>query len=239
MITLYQFTRTWGIPNLSHFCVKIETYLRMAQLPYRIVETLPLKAPRGKLPYIEDNARKIADSRLIVHYLKSTYGDPLDDHLSAEEKSIAKTFQRLLEEHLYWVSMFTRWNYSESNWRNNKQAIFGVLPPGARDVAAWGYRHRINSQIRGHGLGRHTPEEVFELGKEDVDALASFLGDKPYFMGHKPTALDASAYGVLVNTLGCPIESPVKNHALAQKNLADYCRRMQAEFFPELEWGRV
>jgi hypothetical protein len=84
MITLHQFARTWDIPNLSHFCTKIETYLRMAQLPYQIVETLPLKAPRGKLPYIEDNGKKIADSRLIIHYLKSTYCDPLDTHLSIE-----------------------------------------------------------------------------------------------------------------------------------------------------------
>jgi glutathione S-transferase len=234
MITLYQFARTWGIPNLSQFCVKIETYLRMARLPYQIVNTLPLKAPRGKLPYIEDNGKKIADSRLIIHYLKSTYGDPLDAHLSPEERNIAKAFQRLLEEHLYWVTMFTRWSYSEPNWQTNKQAIFGVMPPVLRDLAAWAYRHRINSQIRGHGLGRHTPEEVFQLGKEDIDALAHFLGEKPYFMGDSPTSLDASAYGILVNTVGCPIESPAKDHALARKNISDYCYRMQSEFFPEL-----
>ena len=27
MITLYQLAGTWGIPNLSHFCAKLETYL--------------------------------------------------------------------------------------------------------------------------------------------------------------------------------------------------------------------
>ncbi len=234
MITLHQFARTWDIPNLSHFCAKIETYLRMAQLPYQIVETLPLKAPRGKLPYIEDNGKKIADSRLIIHYLKSTYGDSLDAHLSPEEIATAKAFQRLLEEHLYWVTMFTRWGYTEQNWQVNKQAIFDVLPPVVRDMAAWVYRHRINSQIRGHGIGRHTPEEVFELGKEDIDALANFLGDKAYFMGDKPTSLDASAFGILVNTVCCPIESPAKDCALTKGNITDYCTRMLVEFFPEL-----
>jgi hypothetical protein len=101
MITLYQFERTWDIPNLSHFCVKIDTYLRMTRLPYTVVCTLPLKAPRGKLPYIEDNGRKISDSLLILDYLQSTYGDSLNASLSIEEKSIAKAFQRLIEEHLY------------------------------------------------------------------------------------------------------------------------------------------
>jgi glutathione S-transferase len=234
MITLYQFARTWGIPNLSQFCVKLETYLRMARFPYEIKITLPLKAPLGKLPYIVDNDKKIADSRVIVRYLQNSYGDSLDSHLGPEEKATAKAYQRLLEEHLYWVTMYTRWSYTDSNWRQNKQAIFGVLPPVARDIAAWIYRIRINSQIRGHGISRLSQDQIFDLGREDIDALADFLGDKSYFMGDKPTSLDASAFGILVNTIRCPIESPIKEYALAKTNIVAYCNRMQAEFFSEL-----
>jgi glutathione S-transferase len=237
MIVLHQFPRSWGIPNLSQFCVKIETYLRLANLPYQIVESMPLKGPRGKLPFIEDQDKKISDSRLIVDYLKTAYGDPLDSWFSPTEKGIAMAFQRLLEEHLYWVGMMTRWDYTEQNWQTNKQAIFGGLPPIARDLIAALYRHRINGQILGHGLGRLSADEAFLLGCEDIDALAAFLADKPYFMGIRPCSLDATAYGILVNTLGCPIESPLKDYALAQTNLVDYCQRMQAECFPELPWS--
>jgi glutathione S-transferase len=236
MITLYQFARTWGIPNLSQFCAKVETYLRINKLPYKIVETLPLKGPRGKLPYIEDDSHKLSDSRVIVNYLKATYGDNDKAMLSPEQQGIAKSFQRLLEEHLYWIGMVTRWNYTEENWQINKQGIFGDLPPIARDLAASVYRRKIKSQIKGHGIGRLSHEEMFELGKEDIDSLADFLGNKPYFMGDQPSSLDASAYGILVNTLGCPIESPLKEYALAKQNLLAYCQRMQAEFFPELPW---
>jgi glutathione S-transferase len=236
MITLYQFARTWGLPNLSQFCVKLETYLRMNNIPYRIVETLPLKSPRGKLPFIDDEGRRVADSRLILHYLQSKYGEGNDASLSPEDQATAKSFQRLLEEHLYWISMVTRWDYSDSNWQTNKQAIFGVLPPIARDAAASIYRRRIKNQILGHGIGRLTHEEMFDLGKEDIDSLAGFLGNKTYFMGEQPTSLDASAYGILVNIIGCPIESPLKNHALSKPNLHDYCRRLQTEFYPELPW---
>lgn len=208
----------------------------MNQIPYDIVETLPLKAPRGKLPYIEDNGQKIADSRLIVTYLKTTYGDHDNTILSPAEQAIATSFQRLLEENLYWIGMVTRWNYSEENWQENKQAIFGALPPIARDLAASVYRKKIRGQIMGHGMGRLTLEEMFELGKEDIDSLANFLDKKSYFMGAQPTSLDASAYGILINTLGCPIESPLKDYALTKSNIFDYCRRMQARFFPELPW---
>jgi glutathione S-transferase len=234
MIKLYQLARTWGIPNLSHFCVKVETYLRINKLPYEVVETLPLKAPRGKLPYIEDDGRKISDSRLILNYLKATYGDPDVEIFTSEQQGISKAYQRLLEEHLYWIGMVTRWNYTEENWQTNKQAIFSGLPPFARDLAASYYRIKIKSQIKGHGIGRLTFEEMFLLGQEDINSLADFLGSKPYFMGNFPTSLDATAYGILVNTLACPIESPLKEFALSKQNLSAYCQQMQAEFFPEL-----
>ncbi len=236
MIKLYQFARTWGIPNLSVFCVKVETYLRMNKLPHEIVETLPLKGPRGKLPYLEDEGNKLSDSRLIVNYLKEKYGDTDKTLLTPEQQGLAKAYQRLLEEHLYWIGMVTRWNYTEENWQTNKQAIFGGLPPIAHDLAAATYRVKIKSQIKGHGIGRLTHEEMFELGKEDIDSLADFLGSKAYFMGKQATSLDACAYGVLVNTLGCPFPSPLRDHALSKQNLLDYCKRMQAEFFPELPW---
>lgn len=237
MIMLHQFARTWGIPNLSQFCVKIETYLRMAKLPYQIIETLPLKAPRGKLPFIEDQGLKVSDSRLVVDYLKQTYGDALDGHLTVEQKGVALAFQRLLEEHLYWVGMYSRWNDTEQNWQTNRQAIFGGLPKPLQGIVSWGYRHRINGQIKGHGLGRLNQDEAYALGRQDIDSLAGFLGGKIYFMGDKPSSLDASAYGILINTLGCPIESPLKTHALSKQNLVDYCRRMQLEYFPELPWA--
>lgn len=71
-------------------------------------------------------------------------------------------------------------------------------------------RRRIKGQLIGHGLCRLSVEATFALGREDLDALAECLSDKPYFMGDRPCSLDASAYGILVNTLGRPIESPLR-----------------------------
>jgi glutathione S-transferase len=77
MITLYQFAPVWGIPNLSQACVKVETYLRMVDLPYEVRSTVPMKGPKGKLPFIEDSGKKIADSRFIIEYLRRSYSvDP-------------------------------------------------------------------------------------------------------------------------------------------------------------------
>ena len=64
MIRLHQFPPLWGLSSASSFCLKLETYLRMAGLDYEVaVETNPGKAPKGKLPYIEDGNRYFKDNQ--------------------------------------------------------------------------------------------------------------------------------------------------------------------------------
>lgn len=234
MLTLYQFPRAWNLPNPSHFCTKVETYLRLINFDYEIIETLPLKAPKGKLPYITDDGVTVADSRLIVEYLAQKTENKLDRHLTTDQIAVMTAFQRLLEEHFFWLTMFTRWHYTDNNWQINKQAIFGALPRPIRFVIAPVYRRLIQKQIHGHGTGRLDDQEIFSLAKTDLDALARFLGDKTYVMGDQPSSLDASAYGFLANALDCPIESPIKDYALTKTNLRAYCQRIKREYFPEL-----
>ncbi|TXI17955.1 MAG: glutathione S-transferase family protein [Nitrosomonas sp.] len=232
MLKLYQFERTWGIPNLSPFCCKVETYLRMAGIDYEIKPALPLRAPKGKLPYIEDNGWKLADSRFIVTYLKSTYSN-LDQALNEMQLGASVAIQRMLEEHLFWVALYSRWQYTDENWQANKQAIFGKLPPIIRDLAASHTRKKIQQQILGHGIGRHQTDEIFALGKQDIDALAASLGDKPYFLNDQPTTLDASAFGMLINIIACPIESPLKEYSLSKNNLVQYVERIKRKYYSD------
>ena len=233
MLKLYQFERTWGIPNLSPFCCKIETYLRFARIDHEIQAALPTRAPKGKLPYIIDNDTELADSRFIVLHLKSAHRD-LDHELTDQDQAIAIAMLRLIEEHLFWIALYSRWQYTDENWQINKAAIFSALPPIIRDIGANLTRRKIQQQIYGHGTGRHQPDEIFTLGKQDIDTLATLLGDKKYFFGTQPTTLDASAFGLLINIIGCPIESPLKEYGLSKDNLIDYVDRIMGEYYQDL-----
>lgn len=57
-------------PNPFAYCVKIETFLRLAKIPYVVHFTNDSTlSPNGKLPFIVHNGLKFTDSEFIMQYL--------------------------------------------------------------------------------------------------------------------------------------------------------------------------
>ena len=226
MITLFQFPPRFDLLNVSPFCMKLETYLRLAKLPYQVVKTIELgKTPKGKLPYITDNDRVIADSNLIIHYLKSTYGNPLDAHLNSQQLAEALAVQRMIEEHYYWTLVYSRW-MDPFNRRQVNKLFFARLSFLMRPIIAHTIRKKARTNLIGHGMGRHSRDEIYQLGIEDLTALTDYLGVKLYIMGNQITSLDACVYAFLANTMRTPIVSPLSEFANEQVNFVEYLKRM-------------
>ncbi|MFO1337326.1 MAG: glutathione S-transferase family protein [Burkholderiaceae bacterium] len=231
MIKLHQFAPAFGLPNASPFCMKLETYLRMAGLPFELVNGDVLKAPKKKLPYIvDDDGTVVADSQFIIEHLKRRHGDPLDAALSAQDRAVATAFQRLFEENLYWAVVHTRWA-DEAGWALTRQAFFGTLPPPLRWLLPPLARRGLLSQMRGQGMGRHGAAEIHAIGCRDVTAVADFLADKPFILGDQPNSLDATAYAFLANLLWAPVDSAIQRQARQRPNLEAYCQRMKARYY--------
>lgn len=231
MIKLHQFPSRKNLPNMSPFCMKLETYLRMAKLPFEIVTSMnPGKAPKGKLPYINDGEKIIADSGLIIDYLKQTYGDSLDQHLSEQQKAEALAWRRLMEEHLYWALVYSRW-IDEANWPKMRSRVFGRLPFLMRSFIANRVQKRVRNRLIGHGMGLHTQMEVYQLAMQDLFAIATHLGEKPFFMGDEPTSIDACVYAYLANFIETDMQSPMIAYAKSNPVFAAYCARMKERFY--------
>ncbi len=233
MIKLFQFEPALGLPNASPFCMKLETYLRMAALPFEIpCATLRhlQQAPKGKMPYLEDQGKFVADSTFIIDYLKASYGDPLDGWLDASQRAVALAFQRMLEENLYWALIYTRW-VEPQGWELTRAAFFGKLPLPLKWVLPSLARRGIIKELHGQGMGRHSRDEIMAIGKRDISALADFLSDKPYFMGAQPCSLDASAYAFLANLVWPALASELKIHTQKYPQLQAYCQRMRSRYY--------
>lgn len=230
MLKLYQFDPVWGIPNPSPFCMRMETYLRMTDQPFEVhtgVQYLS-QAPKKKLPYIEDQGKLIADSALIIDYLKATYGKDLDEGMTVEERAIATAFEQMMAESLYWTTFCIRWR---EHWPLVKQVFFADLPPVVKQIVPGQIRRKTLKRFEEQGIGLHSPAEVHQMGIRDLGAIADFLADKPFLMGEQPRTVDAMTYGMLVNLIEVPVKSPVKDYAQSRGNLQAYCDRMKARYY--------
>ena len=233
MITLYQFYRAWGLPNASPFCMKVETYLRMTNLPYetKFINN-PQQAPKGKLPYIQIDGVNYPDSELIIDELKKRYGDALDKDLTEEQRALAVLLDNTFCERMYWVVVYMRWQ-NDAGWAVVKEGYFGKLPALPKLFVPSIIRKKMLKALYLQGNGRHSTEEIIRLGCKTMDALACILGDKPYFLGDKPTSIDATSFAFIANTLMSPINDALKQHALQFDTVTAYCSRMWDEYYAD------
>lgn len=230
MITLVQFQPGLNVPNPSPFCMKVEVYLRMVKLPFETKVGDPRKTPKGKFPIIKDNGKTIADSSFIIQYLKETYGDPLDQNLSEQQRAQSRLLQRFFEENLYWHGVRWRWVPDEA-FAAIEPIFFGRLTGFARWVIPKLVRNMMKKKLHAQGFGRHTSEELTALALQDIQTLSVILGTQPFFLGDAPTSIDACAYAFLANTLDVPIDTPLRAYAQTLPNLVAYCDRMKRAFF--------
>ncbi|XP_063589272.1 failed axon connections-like [Penaeus indicus] len=100
VVYLYQFTRTPVLPSLSPYCLKVETWLRLAGLKYENVDhKMKYKSKKGQLPFVEVNGEEVADSAIIIKELGQRYNQDLDAGLSAEQRNVAHATISMIENH--------------------------------------------------------------------------------------------------------------------------------------------
>lgn len=226
MIRLFQIPPSLkGTPNPSPFCVKLECALRLGGIPYEIEHVAnPAAGPKHKVPFVEIDGTRIGDSTLIIDTLRA-HGLDLDRNLGARERATSHALQRMIEERLYFVLVYSRW-MEPDNWPKLKALFFARLPLPLRLIVPRMARKSVRNSIMMQGTGRHTREEIYAFGARDLAAMSEILGDKPFFFGASPSLADASAFGLLASIIGPDIESPLKAAALGHANLVAYCERM-------------
>jgi glutathione S-transferase len=236
-IRLFVFPRMFEIPNLSPFCCKMETWLRLAQVPYELVETRdPRVAPRKKLPFIEDAGVRIADSSLIVEHLSSTRGVDLDGALSASQRAIATLVKRTLEEHYAFVLAYTHLFHEEGS--KYTRARFAAVPAWIRPLVERAVRKNVRDLLWYQGLLRGSHEEIVAKAIDDWRAVLSFMSEGPFFFGDQLTSTDAIVFGTLAPTVLTPIDTPIRTFLRSQPKALAYAERIRARFFPELAPAR-
>lgn len=230
-LVAYHLPGAWGLPSVSPFCLKLDAYLRIAGVPHKhVITPTPFGGPKGKAPWIEHEGKKIGDSGFIIDYVRERFGVDTEAHLTKEQRGVSVAARRLIEENLYWTMVYDRWMI-DRNWDVFRGVVLGGIPMPMRLAIAPMARRGVRQQLKGHGIGMHSAEEIHAIGRRDIGALSDILGDKPYFMGDRPSEIDAVAYGQLANIIVPPIDSPVKDEAMKRSNLPAFVARVREKYF--------
>lgn len=230
MITLYGFGKRYGLADASPFVLKVDTFLRLAGIEFKRADkpTNLFKAPKAKLPFIEDGDQRIADSYFILKYLEENYGVSLDSHLSDEQRASSCLMIKAIEEHLYFCLVYSRW-VRDDTWPILKKGFFGNMPPVLRTIAPGFARRGVIDGLKKQGIGRHSDDEIQQMAFEIMQSLSVLLGDKPFFWGAQASTLDIVVYAHLAQFMVVEIDNPFNRKARSFDNLKAFCQRMSEQ----------
>lgn len=221
----------FGEPSASPFCVKVMMLLNVAGLDYTVEETAdPRKAPKRKLPVLNDDGRIVADSDQIRDYIEQHYGYDFDGGLTDEQRAISRSIIRMVEEHLYFAIVCDRW-MNDDNWEHMKRAFFPDIPFPVKGIVTKFVRKQALFGLDGQGMGRYSTEERFERVSKDVAALSALTKKSPFLFGDTPTAADMSAISMLRSALGTPVATSLTNLINGDANLMEYIGRGQQSLY--------
>jgi glutathione S-transferase len=236
MITLYTFGPYFGLPDGSPFVVKAMLLLKFAGLHFQEDRRGYRKAPKGKLPYIDDDGVLIADSTFIRFHIEEKYRFDFDGALSDRDKAISWAVEKMCEDHLYWAILDARWG-DNANFLKGPARFFDSIPAPVRPLITRIIRNKTLKSVRAHGLGRHTRAEIEGLAARDLSSLSVLLGDKAYLMGDTPCAADASVFGFVSGALASVFDTPIRLAAESYTNLTAYSQRLSTQYFAPVTGG--
>ncbi|NXX86417.1 FAXC protein, partial [Urocolius indicus] len=221
-IILHQFSRPKnGVPSLSPFCLKMETYLRMADLPYQNYFDGKL-SPQGKMPWIEYNHKKVSGTEFIIDFLEEKLGVNLNKHLSPHERAVSRAVTKMVEEHLYCLTGHLLYSCCSATLTAEHCAFFPSSP------LKWVLDSVCSCSYVTHGICPFDYSCIFKV------FAVVFTGDKKYIMGPNVSTVDATVFGHLAQAMwtlpGTRPERLIKGELI---NLAMYCERIRRKFWPE------
>ena len=229
MLELVTLPPAFGMRNVSPFCLKAEMLLTSLELPFKTsAEADPRKAPKGKLPYLIADGKRIADSELMTEYVNGVTQGRVYAGLTAEQKAQGVALARLAEDHLYWIMVASRW-LDDDWWPNIVDGFFGIAPKLIRPLVAGTARRQVTRTYHLQGLGRHSLEEQRGFAERDLAALDAAAPANGFLFADTPNVFDFTIAGMMAGIYDNQPPTWLTNLAVNYENLRSYTERVQAE----------
>lgn len=228
MMILLVTPSAWGMRNASPFSLKAEALMRRSGLEFTVKRALPNKGPRKKLPALVDGDHTIPDSELIREHLETQHDVRFDPDLSLAQHGEGRAFQRMFDEHFYFVNLHLRWIEEAALTRDG---LLGDVPKPIRGLVYGSLQRGVKRALYMQGTGRFSQEEIHRKGIADLEAFSHRLGERPFLFGDGLSTYDVAVYAQLYSLLKAPHRNPVRRHAESDSRLTQFVDRCDQELF--------
>src|SRR6185295_5010978 len=107
MLTLYSYPELFGVADNNGYGLKVFAFLKLSGVPFRHEHIFDASAaPRGQLPYIDDDGEIVGASETIIAHLITTRGLTIDAALTTAQRDLRQLIIRMLDD-LYWVMSYS------------------------------------------------------------------------------------------------------------------------------------
>ncbi|KAH0339803.1 hypothetical protein KCU81_g7053, partial [Aureobasidium melanogenum] len=253
-ITVFRGFEASGYYTWSPFVTKLEARLRFAKVPYTVDSGSPMKAPRGKIPYVQlvapdQPVQLIGDSELIIKQLVDE--GVLEDcnaKMSRLDQVHDYSVRALLEDKLYFYQVYEKWI---ENYYAMRPVVLAALPYPVQLVVGL-LIYRSNKQtLQGQGTLRFTSREIADFRQQIWQHISTLLtaartnakvsDDAVFWLFGKqePSEADAVLYGFIVGALVCSAAPDSQAIVRSFPMIVEYATRIHEEFFPDYAiWER-
>jgi len=228
-VYLYQSARTQQIPSISPQELKLESWLKLHEIPYENVDhKSKAVSKKGTLPFLELNGEEV--DATMHHVLAEKFSKDMSAHLSQEQKNVEHAMIKMVENHLYWAIMHWRTSHVDNTLKAYKihlpTYMVSKLPMGILNLQfRFNHIKKVQKKVKAQSLNN-----IEELGKNDLQVLSTMLAEKEFLFGDEPAMLDLVVYSHLAQLVmveaeyTCPLRDYLQNTC---KNLVGLVSRMK------------
>jgi glutathione S-transferase len=184
---LYQYPGSRGLPSLSPPCIKVQFALRLLQVPYRVenlrsVAGVRRISPTGRVPVLEAEGKRIADSIAILDFLEDRYPNGTLFPADPVERVHDRLWDHFATDSLYWIGLYHRWIPPD-----NRERVVNAMMGRRFSIRKLLFRQLLvramARRARGQSIGTRSLDEVNASAERCLRLVSDGLRGGPFLGG--------------------------------------------------------
>jgi glutathione S-transferase len=193
--------------DISPYCRKVRKALRLKGIPYQSVDYNGMRAPQaarlatsGKLPVLDWDGQRVADSSLICEFLDQRVPSPPLYPTNPRDAALARLLEDWADESLYYFEMHFRAAYPSAAAKATELLCAG-RPAWERHVVGPLFRRGLNRRLKAHGFSGWSNEQIERWFFGHLDDVAAWLEGRQWLVGDTQSIADLAVSAQLEEML--------------------------------------